>query len=711
MIPPQGTIYTCPMHPQVRQVGPGSCPICGMSLEPLLPGAAADDTEVGKVRRRLRASVALSAPVVLVAMLPHLPQILMSDAGARALRGIEVVFTAPVVLWIARDYYRRGWSGVVHGSPNMYTLIGLGVLVAYAYSLAASVAPGAFPPQMRDAHGMVGVYFEAAAVIVTLVLLGERLELMARGRTSVAIRQLLERAPKTARRIGSNGEEQDVDLEAVAVGDRLRVRPGEKIPVDGRIIEGRSSVDESMLTGEPLPVDKGPGAKVIGATVNQSGSLIIEAERVGADSVLSQIVSLVAEAQRSRAPLQRLADRVAAWFVPAVIAIAALTFLVWWLVGPEPRLTYALVNSVAVLIIACPCALGLATPISIMVASGRAAQHGVLFRDAAAIESLCDIDTLVLDKTGTLTLGRPVLDRVVARPGFDAHEVLALAAGLEKPSEHPLARAIVEGAAARGVAPAAVADFNSVAGRGVTARQGGRALALGNAALMAERHVAVDELKEEAEALRRAGRTVMFLAVNAALAGAVAVGDPVKESTPAALQALRAQGLRIVMLTGDSRTTAQTVAQGLQIDAVFAEVGPQDKAAMIQRLRRAGRRVAMAGDGINDAPALSQADVGIAMGTGTDVAMESAQVTLVRGDLRGIVRARQLSCATVRNIWQNLIFAFGYNLLGIPIAAGVLYPTAGLLLGPMIAALAMSLSSVSVIGNALRLRMSASAVS
>jgi len=682
-----------------------------MSLEPLLPGAAADDTEVGKVRRRLRASVALSAPVVLVAMLPHLPQILMSDAGARALRGIEVVFTAPVVLWIARDYYRRGWSGVVHGSPNMYTLIGLGVLVAYAYSLAASVAPGAFPPQMRDAHGMVGVYFEAAAVIVTLVLLGERLELMARGRTSVAIRQLLERAPKTARRIGSNGEEQDVDLEAVAVGDRLRVRPGEKIPVDGRIIEGRSSVDESMLTGEPLPVDKGPGAKVIGATVNQSGSLIIEAERVGADSVLSQIVSLVAEAQRSRAPLQRLADRVAAWFVPAVIAIAALTFLVWWLVGPEPRLTYALVNSVAVLIIACPCALGLATPISIMVASGRAAQHGVLFRDAAAIESLCDIDTLVLDKTGTLTLGRPVLDRVVARPGFDAHEVLALAAGLEKPSEHPLARAIVEGAAARGVAPAAVADFNSVAGRGVTARQGGRALALGNAALMAERHVAVDELKEEAEALRRAGRTVMFLAVNAALAGAVAVGDPVKESTPAALQALRAQGLRIVMLTGDSRTTAQTVAQGLQIDAVFAEVGPQDKAAMIQRLRRAGRRVAMAGDGINDAPALSQADVGIAMGTGTDVAMESAQVTLVRGDLRGIVRARQLSCATVRNIWQNLIFAFGYNLLGIPIAAGVLYPTAGLLLGPMIAALAMSLSSVSVIGNALRLRMSASAVS
>jgi len=711
MIPPQGTIYTCPMHPQVRQVGPGSCPICGMSLEPLLPGAAADDTEVGKVRRRLRASVALSAPVVLVAMLAHLPQILMSDAGARALRGIEVVFTAPVVLWIARDYYRRGWSGVVHGSPNMYTLIGLGVLVAYAYSLAASVAPGAFPPQMRDAHGMVGVYFEAAAVIVTLVLLGERLELMARGRTSVAIRQLLERAPKTARRIGSNGEEQDVDLEAVAVGDRLRVRPGEKIPVDGRIIEGRSSVDESMLTGEPLPVDKGPGAKVIGATVNQSGSLIIEAERVGADSVLSQIVSLVAEAQRSRAPLQRLADRVAAWFVPAVIAIAALTFLIWWLVGPEPRLTYALVNSVAVLIIACPCALGLATPISIMVASGRAAQHGVLFRDAAAIESLCDIDTLVLDKTGTLTLGRPVLDRVVARPGFEAHEVLALAAGLEKPSEHPLARAIVEGAAARGVEPAAVADFNSVAGRGVTARQDGRALALGNAALMAERHVAVDELKEEAEALRRAGRTVMFLAVNAALAGAVAVGDPVKESTPAALQALRAQGLRIVMLTGDSRTTAQTVAQGLQIDAVFAEVGPQDKAAMIQRLRRAGRRVAMAGDGINDAPALSQADVGIAMGTGTDVAMESAQVTLMRGDLRGIVRARQLSCATVRNIWQNLIFAFGYNLLGIPVAAGVLYPTAGLLLGPMIAALAMSLSSVSVIGNALRLRMSASAVS
>jgi len=681
-----------------------------MTLEPLLPGAAEDDGEVGKIRRRLWAALALSVPVVLVAMLPHLTQIVMSDPVARALRGVEVVFTAPVVLWIARDYYRRGWSGVVNGAANMYTLIGLGVLAAYAYSLAATVAPGAFPPQMRDAHGLVGVYFEAAAVIVTLVLLGEWLELRARGRTSVAIRQLLERAPRTARRIGSNGEEQDVDLAAVAVGDRLRVRPGEKIPVDGRIIEGRSSVDESMLTGEPLPVDKGPGDKVIGATVNQSGSLIIEAERVGADSLLSQIVSLVAEAQRSRAPLQRLADRVATWFVPAVVAIAVLTFLVWWRVGPEPRLTYALVSSVAVLIIACPCALGLATPISIMVASGRAAQLGVLFRDAAAIESLCDIDTLVLDKTGTLTLGRPVLDRVLARPGFDANEVLALAAGLEKASEHPLARAIVEGAAARGVEPAAIADFNSVAGRGVTARQGGRTLALGNAALMADRHVAVDQLKEDVEALRRAGRTVMFLAADGALAGAVAVGDPVKGSTPAALRALRAQGLRIVMLTGDSRTTAQAVAQGLQIDEVFAEMGPQDKAAVIQQLRRAGRRVAMAGDGINDAPALSQADVGIAMGTGTDIAMESAQVTLVKGDLRGIVRARQLSCATVRNIWQNLIFAFGYNLLGIPLAAGVLYPTAGLLLSPIIAALAMSLSSVSVIANALRLRMSATAV-
>jgi Cu+-exporting ATPase len=560
---------------------------------------------------------------------------------------------------------------------------------------------------MRDEHGMVGVYFEVAAAIITLVLLGEWLELVARGKTSLAIRQLLGLAPKTARRIRPDGTDEDVPLENLVVGDRVRVRPGEKVPVDGRIVEGKSSVDESMLTGEPLPVDKGPGDRVVGATINQTGSVVIVAERVGADSLLSQIVALVAQAQRSRAPLQRLADHVAAWFVPAVIAVAVLTFAIWWFVGPEPKFAYALVNGVAVLIIACPCALGLATPISIMVASGRGAQLGVLFRNAAAIESLREIDTLVLDKTGTLTVGKPALDRVIAVAPWHENELLALSAGLERSSEHPLARALVDGAQARSVAPMHIADFQSVTGRGVRGSHQGRMVALGNAALMNDVGANSDALQKEVETLRSSGRTVMFLAIDGVLAGAIAVGDPIKESTPAALQALRADGLRIVMLTGDARGTAEAVARTLKIDAVIAEVQPADKARVIERLINEGRRVAMAGDGINDAPALARANVGIAMGTGTDVAMESAQITLVKGDLNGIVRARHLSRATVRNIWQNLGFAFGYNALGIPIAAGILYPVLGVLLSPLIAALAMSLSSVSVIGNALRLRRAA----
>jgi Cu+-exporting ATPase len=586
----------------------------------------------------------------------------------------------------------------------MYTLIGLGVIVAYLYSLVATVAPTSFPPEMRDAHGMIGVYFEVSAAIIALVLLGEWLELRARGRTSAAIRQLLGLAPKTARRIGTDGSEEDVPLDALVKGDRVRVRPGEKIPVDGRVLEGRSSVDESMLTGEPLPVDKVPGNRVVGATLNQTGALVIEAERVGAESLLAQIVSLVAQAQRTRAPLQRLADRVSAWFVPAVVIIAAITFVVWWLVGPEPRLAYALVNAVAVLIIACPCALGLATPISIMVASGRGAQMGVLFRDARAIESLREIDTLVIDKTGTLTEGKPALDRVVAITPWSETEVLSLAAGLERPSEHPLARAIVEGARARGVQSAQISDFDSVTGKGVRGRESGRDIALGNAALMKDAGASIEPLQTAVDELRRAGRTVMYLAIDGALAGGIAVGDRIKESTPGALDALKADGLRVVMLTGDARTTAESVGKQLRIDEVIAEVQPADKAEVVARLQREGRRVAMAGDGINDAPALAKAEVGIAMGTGTDIAMESAQVTLVKGDLNGIVRARHLSRATVRNIWQNLVFAFGYNALGIPIAAGVLYPVTGVLLSPLIAALAMSLSSVSVISNSLRLR-------
>ena len=702
-----GTIYTCPMHPEIRQIGPGHCPKCGMALEPLMPTEVEDGSEIRSVRRRFWIAATLAVPVMLIAMVPHLLGWALDSTTAWTLRVLELALSAPVVLWAALPYYRRGWLGVVHRAPNMYTLIGLGVMVAFTYSLVATFFPGQFPAAMHDAHGMVGVYFEVAAVIVALVLLGEWLELTARGRTSAALRQLLGLTPKTAHRLAANGEEEDVPLETLVVGNQLRVRPGEKIPVDGRVVSGQSSVDESMLTGEPLPVTKAVGDHVVGATINQTGTLLIEAEHVGADSMLSQIVALVSEAQRSRAPLQKLADRIAVWFVPTVISVAIATSIVWWVVGPEPRLAYALVNAVAVLIIACPCALGLATPISIMVASGRGAQMGVLFRNAEAIETLRTVDTLVLDKTGTLTQGRPALTQVIPLGEFSQEAVLACAAGLERASEHPLARAIVAGALARGLSPVEVTHFDSVTGQGLTGTWEGRRVALGNALLMRAATVDVGSAHEQSERLRRTGETIMFLAVDGQLAGILAVGDPLKETTPAALQALKAMGLRLVMLTGDSRTTATAVAADLPIDEVIAEVRPTDKAATIETLQKAGHRVAMAGDGINDAPALARADVGIAMGTGTDIAMESAQVTLVKGDLRGIVRARQLSEATVRNIRQNLLFAFGYNALGIPLAAGVLYPFTGWLLSPLIAALAMSLSSVSVIGNALRLKSAA----
>jgi Cu+-exporting ATPase len=701
---PEGTIYTCPMHPQIRQVGPGTCPICGMALEPVMPTSVEDDSDIRQVRIKFWISVAFAIPVTLLAMVPHMLGIHFSERGALVSRGLELLLSAPVVLWSAADYYRRGWLGVLNRSPNMYTLIGLGVLVSFLYSLVATFAPGMFPAEMRDEHGMVGVYFEVAAVIVALVLLGEWLELAARGRTSAAIRQLLGLAPKTARRVTRDGDEVDVPIESLVVGDQVRVRPGEKIPVDGTVVSGESSVDESMLTGEPIPADKKAGDRVVGATVNQTGTLVITAERVGAESMLSQIVALVAQAQRSQAPLQRLADRVSAWFVPSVIAISVVTFIAWWLIGPEPKLAYALVNAVAVLIIACPCALGLATPISIMVASGRGAQLGVLFRNARAIETLRDVDTLVVDKTGTLTVGHPSLRRIVARPGFSESDILSFAAGLERASEHPIARAIVEGASSRSVTAVEVAEFGSVTGQGVIGVTAGRRLSLGNEALMDTRHVEVGEAAADIQVLRAEGFTVMYLAVESDLAGIIAVGDALKETTRGALEALKAEGLRIVMLTGDNQVTANAVARELAIDEVIAEVQPADKGRIVAQLQKEGRRVAMAGDGINDAPALAQADVGIAMGTGADIAMESAQVTLVKGDLRGIVRARQLSRATVRNIYQNLLFAFGYNALGIPLAAGVLYPFTGLLLSPLIAALAMSFSSVSVISNALRLR-------
>jgi len=697
--------YTCPMHPQVRQIGPGSCPICGMALEPAT--ATLDEhpnEELIDMSRRFWVSAALTAPLLLLAMGEYFPGPLARVGAAPWFPWLGLAFATPVVIWGAWPFFVRGWMSIVNRSLNMFTLIALGVSVAYIYSVVATVFPGWFPSSFRDDMGRVGVYFEVSATIVTLILLGQVLELRARSQTSSAIRKLLGMAAKTARRLGDDGKEEDVPLEAVRVGDRLRVRPGEKVPVDGVVLDGSSSVDESMVTGEPIPVEKRPGDRVVGATINGTGSLVIRAEKVGADTLLARIVAMVAEAQRSRAPIQKLADTVSAYFVPAVIGIAIATFVVWALVGPEPRMAHALVNAVAVLIIACPCALGLATPLSIMVATGKGATVGILFRNAEAIEVMRKVDTLVVDKTGTLTEGKPRLVSIIAIPGFTDQEILRVAAGLEVGSEHPLAAAIVAGADARGAVPGAARDFTSVTGKGVRGSVDGRSAALGNRALMDQIGIDVGASAGQAEALRAEGQTVMFVAIDGRLAGLIGVADPIKESTPEAIDALHREGIRIVMLTGDSRTTADAVARKLAIDEVVAEVLPDQKVAVIKRLQAGGRFVAMAGDGINDAPALAQAQVGIAMGTGTDVAMESAGVTLVKGDLRGIVRARRLSRQTMANIKQNLFFAFVYNSAGVPIAAGVVYPFFGLLLSPMIAAAAMSFSSVSVIANALRLR-------
>ena len=698
--PTADTVYTCPMHPQVRQSGPGHCPKCGMALEPVLPSldAADDNPELRDFSRRFWWTLPLTVIVTTLAMAGHrLGWVGMAQSG------VELVLTLPIVLWAGAPFFVRGWQSVVQRSPNMWTLISLGTGAAFLYSVVATVAPGVFPASFQS-MGRVGVYFEAAAVIISLTLLGQMLELKARSQTSAAIQSLLGLAPKTARRIAADGSEEDVPLAHVHVGDLLRVRPGEKVPVDGVVVEGSSAVDESMLTGEPLPVSKRTGDKLIGATLNTSGALVMRSELVGAATMLSQIVQLVAQAQRSRAPMQRMADRVAGWFVLAVVGVSVLTLLGWGLFGPEPRWVYGLINAVAVLIIACPCALGLATPMSIMVATGRGATQGVLFRDAAAIEHMCRVDTLIVDKTGTLTEGRPRFERTVAAPGWGEAEVLRLAASLDQGSEHPLAAAIVAAARQQGLALDAAEQFDSASGIGVRGRIAGRTLALGNTVLMQQSNVNTGPLAQTAEALRGEGASVMFLAVDGQLAGLLAVSDPIKASTPDALAALHAAGLRIIMATGDGLTTAGAVGRRLGIDEVHGEVLPADKLALVERLQAEGRTVAMAGDGINDAPALARADVGIAMGTGTDVAMNSAQLTLVKGDLRGIATARALSQATVANMRQNLGFAFVYNALGVPLAAGLLYPFTGWLLSPMIAALAMSLSSASVITNALRLR-------
>ncbi len=694
------------MHPEIVQDSPGTCPKCGMSLEPRTVAVEEEENpELRDMRRRFWVSLALTIPVVVIAMghlIPGHP--LEKLGGLQVLGWLELALATPVVLWGGWPFFVRGVQSIIHRSLNMFTLIGLGVSVAYIYSFIAQVFPGIFPASMRGPEGRVGVYFEAAAVIVTLVLLGQVLELKARGQTSAAIRALLGLTPKTARRLNEDGTEEDVPLERVLVDNRLRVRPGEKVPVDGVVLEGKSAVDESMVTGEPIPVEKEPGSRVIGATVNGTGSLVMRAERVGSETLLAQIIRMVAEAQRSRAPIQKLADVVAAYFVPTVVGIAILTFIAWSLMGPEPRLAQALVNAVAVLIIACPCALGLATPMSIMVATGKGATVGVLFKNAEAIEVMRQINTLVVDKTGTLTEGKPKLVTVKALEGMDEATLLRLAACLERGSEHPLAAAIVKGAQDREIQLADAQNFEYVSGKGVAGEVDGRAVALGNRRLMEDRGVDLGGLAEEAESLRADGQTVMFLAVDGKPAGLVGVADPIKETTLEAIEKLHEEGIQIVMLTGDSRTTAQAVAKKLGIDEVVSEVLPDQKAAKVKELQAQGLMVAMAGDGINDAPALAQAQVGIAMGTGTDVAMESAGVTLIKGDLRGIVRARILSRATMRNIKQNLFFAFIYNSLGIPIATGVLYPWFGILLSPIIAAAAMSFSSVSVVGNALRLR-------
>lgn len=699
--------WTCPMHPEIVRAGPGACPLCGMALE-LRSGAPEDEdsnSELRDMSRRFWLAVGFTAPLLVLVMAPMIG----GEAFQRVLSPrwrvmLELALASPVCLWSAWPFYRRAAASIVHKSLNMFTLIGMGVSVAYLYSVIAATVPGIFPASFRVEGGQVAVYFEASAVIVALVLLGQVLELRARARTGAAIRGLLALGAKKARRLRDDGSEEDVPLEAVQVGDRIRVRPGEKVPVDGTVLEGAGAVDESMVSGEPIPVEKRAGDRIIGATVNGTGSLLMRAEKIGADTLLSRIIAMVSEAQRSRAPIQRLADVVAGYFVPIVILIAAGTFIIWGLAGPAPRMAHAIINAVAVLIIACPCALGLATPMAIMVAAGRGATLGVLFRNAEAIETMRSVDTFVVDKTGTLTEGKPRLVSVVPAPGVDEATLLGRVAALERRSEHPLAAAIARGAAARGAAPEEPSEFESITGKGVKGVVGGHRVALGNRVLLSELGIASDTLAAEAAALEADGQTVTFVALDGSLAGILGVTDPIKESTPEAIQALHDEGIHLVMLTGDTRTTAEAVAKKLDIDEVIAETLPDQKASVVRRLQNEGRVVAMAGDGINDAPALAQAQVGIALGTGTDVAMESAGITLVRGDLRGIVRARKLSRRTMANIKQNLFFAFAYNAICVPVAAGALYPVFGLLLSPMIAAAAMSFSSVSVIANSLRLR-------
>ncbi len=699
------TEWTCPMHPEIVRDAPGTCPICGMALEPRTVSLEEEENpELLDMTRRFKIGTVLTIPLVYIAMGGYIPAISPEKfIPAATLKWLELILATPVVLWGGWPFFVRGGKSIVTWNPNMFTLIGLGVAIAYVYSLFAALFPGMFPAAFRDANGEVATYFEAAAVITTLVLLGQVLELRARSKTGAAIKALLGLAPKTARRV-KDGAEEDIPLEEVHAGDLLRVRPGEKIPVDGVVTEGSSSVDESMITGEPIPVEKHAGDRVVGATVNGTGSLIMRAEKVGSETLLAQIVHMVAEAQRSRAPIQKLADIIAGYFVQIVVAIAIVTFIVWAWVGPEPRFVYALVNAVAVLIIACPCALGLATPVSIMVSMGKGASAGVLFKNAEAIELMRKVDTLVVDKTGTLTVGKPKLNYVVSHDEYDEGSLLLYAASIERGSEHPLAAAIVAGAQAKGVSPRNAESFESRTGKGVTGKVASHTVALGNRALLDDLSIDPGGLTAKAEDLRRDGQTVMFVAIDGKAAGLLGVADPIKETTLEAVKHLHGDGVRIVMLTGDNKTTAETVAKKLNIDDVVAEVLPDQKAEVVKRLQSEGRFVAMAGDGINDAPALAQAHVGIAMGTGTDVAMESAGVTLVKGDLRGILRARLLSRATMKNIKQNLFFAFVYNSLGVPIAAGVLYPFLGILLSPIFAAAAMSFSSVSVIGNALRLR-------
>ncbi len=701
---PVGTVYTCPMHPQVRQVGPGSCPICGMALEPeVVTADGGPNPELKDMTRRFWVGLVLTVPVFALEMGGHLTGLMMLMDG-RSSAWIQFALATPVVLWSGWPFFERGARSVVNRSLNMFTLIAMGVGVAWLYSVVATLAPQVFPPAFREGDGSVAVYFEAAAVITVLVLLGQVLELRAREQTSGAIKALLDLAPKTARRVRDDGADEEVTLDLIAVGDRLRVRPGEKVPVDGELLEGRVSIDESMVTGESMPVTKEAGAKVVGGSINKTGSFVMRAEKVGADTLLSQIVQMVAQAQRSRAPIQRMADQVSGWFVPAVIAVAVVAFAVWALVGPEPRFAFGLVAAVSVLIIACPCALGLATPISIMVGVGRGAQAGVLIKNAEALERFEKIDTLVVDKTGTLTEGRPAVTGIRPAPSFDETEVLRLAASLERGSEHPLADAIVRAANDRKLALSQPAEFDSPVGKGVLGVIDGKRLILGSGKFLNERGVDTSALEAEADALRADGVTAIFMAVDGQAAAIFAIADPIKPTTLQAIQALKAEGVRLVMMTGDNRTTALAVARKLGIDEVEAEVLPQDKAAVVEKFRLEGRKVAMAGDGVNDAPALAAAEVGIAMGAGADVAIESAGVTLLQGDLQGIVKARKLSRAVMRNIRENLFFAFAYNVAGIPLAAGVLYPIFGWLLSPAIAAGAMALSSVSVVGNALRLR-------